>query len=138
MILDLEPSILNSLDFVSTVTAIAIYTSYISKMYSLDNIILFEIGTKVSSDERSDTTLLESAIQAFHLVNPLCSIMILDSSQLLSTSSFSNFTYLNSKIYHGFSVQDIASDTYAADREKMYAHEKIACGFKVSNKYICT
>ena len=35
-------------------------------------------------------------------------------------------------MYHGQAVPDIASDTSAGDREKMYAHEKIACGMKTA------
>jgi hypothetical protein len=37
---------------------------------------------------------------------------------------------MDTHIYHGFNEADIASDTMETDRQKMYVHEKISCGYK--------
>ena len=37
---------------------------------------------------------------------------------------------MDTHMYHGFNIADIASSDAVSDRQKMFAHEKIACGFK--------
>jgi hypothetical protein len=35
----------------------------------------------------------------------------------------------DSHIYHGFNPSDGASDNPTADRQKMYTHERMSCGY---------
>jgi hypothetical protein len=47
----------------------------------------------------------------------------------------------DSHIYHGFNPSDAASDTPIADRQKMYTHERMSCGYgsmlRYAKLYIC-
>src|SRR3546814_847059 len=46
-----------------------------------------------------------------------------------------NHTYMDTHAYHSFNAADIAAETEEEDREKIYAHEKIACGYTGSLRY---
>lgn len=109
---------------ITTAAAIGTYVKHLEEAYSLHNVILIEIGT--AFDTQTDFEVVTASIDQLRAVLPSIPIMLLESSALPSRTSIS----INTKVYHGFSVQDIASDTASADREKLYAHEKIACGFK--------
>jgi len=113
---------------IETAKAVAEYVDFISKEYHLSNVIVVEVGSKMA-DKFKELVMLNKAIAGIIKINPSLPIMVSDLTAL-STANSDSFITLASKVYHGFSVQDIASDSAKADREKMYAHEKIACGFK--------
>jgi len=113
---------------IATAAAMATYIAHIEAKFGLDNIILLEIGSAAVTSGESDAATLNAAITSVHSIIPTLPTMVLDSSA--TPSAGLNNVYLNMKVFHGYAVPDVASDTSAADREKMYAHEKIACGFK--------
>lgn len=75
------------------------------------------------------------AIARVREIRPSMPIIIHDSFRphrwgtLLKNWPFED-VYMDTHMYHGFNIADIASDNPEADRQKMYAHERIACGYK--------
>ena len=133
VILDLEPvdtELINPTDAVAitvtTAAAIGQYLRHVQDSYSLHNVILVEIGSDLGGSA-ADRQLVVGAVDQIRAQLPDMPVLLLESSELPSGAAS---VFLNTKVYHGFSVQDVASDSAAQDREKLYAHEKIACGFK--------
>ena len=115
----------------STAAAIGHFVKHVQETFSLHNVILVEIGSALGS---SDGEVIREAVQQVRGFVPDMPVVVLEGSQLPmsqpgSITAMPN-VFINTKVYHGYSVQDIASDHPAQDREKLYAHEKIACGFK--------
>jgi hypothetical protein len=81
-----------------------------------------------SGDDLGDRHKIDRSIAAIRASSPELPVMVLETS----TAPHDKYAdvYIATKVFHGVTVPDIASDTPAADREKMFAHEKIACGFK--------
>jgi len=71
--------------------------------------------------------VLLDAVGKLRASSPTMPVLVLEGSQLPQGQAD---VFINTKVYHGFSVPDVASDHPSQDREKLYAHEKIACGFK--------
>jgi hypothetical protein len=108
-----------------TAVAIATYIGALKDNFDLGNVILLEIGTAPDLD---DTVAVKTSISGIRATFPNLPVMFLEHSSVASSilSTDSN-VFIDTNVYHGTSVPDIASDTAAADREKMFAHEKIAC-----------
>eukprot|EP01041_Mallomonas_annulata_P007992 gene7992-16355_t len=111
---------------VATSIAVASYINHIKKKFHLDNIMILGLSV-VTSSITEEIAIFDKSIKKIRSIEPFLPIMVLESSQ--TTPSYDN-VYLTTKVYHGMAVQDIASDTSAGDREKMFAHEKIACGYQ--------
>lgn len=116
---------------IATAGAMAAYVDMLST-HSLDNVMIIEINTALPVrvvDTVGDKDTVELSIARIRKTLPSIPIMLLDSS-FVPHEDVTNNVFINTKVYHSGSVQDIASDNPEADREKMFAHEKIACGFK--------
>jgi aryl-phospho-beta-D-glucosidase BglC (GH1 family) len=132
-----SPAVTTSSVTITTAEAIADYVSMISA--HSNNVLMIEINTPVSKhvfDTVGDKDTIEQSVQNIRKTLLDIPVLVLESSFIPSENVlvnnqrvYSNM-YVNTKVYHSGNVQDIASDSPEADREKMFAHEKIACGFK--------
>eukprot|EP00457_Paulinella_chromatophora_P003750 gb/GEZN01003758.1/.p1 GENE.gb/GEZN01003758.1/~~gb/GEZN01003758.1/.p1 ORF type:complete len:598 (-),score=96.03 gb/GEZN01003758.1/:275-2068(-) len=106
--------------------ALAGYVSMLQKKHGLTNVMALEIGSELihpAADER----LITKSVEAIRSVDEHLPVLIYETSTLPEGQKN---VFIGTKVYHGTNVADIASDTAKDDRQKMYAHEKIACGFK--------
>ena len=116
---------------IATASAMAFYIGNILPSFGLDNVILLELNFPEPSarfDRLEEETTVVQTLQRVREVHPTLPLMVLEKSYA-PVSKFNNL-FVNTKVFHGLEVSDVASDSSAADREKMFAHEKIACGFK--------
>ena len=115
----------------ATASAMAFYISNILPSFGLDNVILLELNLPESEDRfdrlEEDSTVMQT-LRRVRAIDPSLPVLVQETSYA-PTSQFYD-VYINTKVFHGLEVSDIASDSSAMDREKMFAHEKIACGFK--------
>jgi hypothetical protein len=128
VILNLETVTTEGSAVITSVTAKALgtYVTNLNTQFGLDNVILAEVGT--AGDIVDTDSVVNSAIAGLRSSAPGLPISFVESSA--DSAAKAEDVFINTKVYHGETVADIASDTAAADREKMFAHEKIACGFK--------
>ena len=128
---DIDPTQSAASVAIATASAMAFYISSSLPSFGLDNVILLELNLPESEDRfdrlEEETTVLQT-LRRVREIAPSLPLLVLETSYA-PTSQFDQL-YINTKVFHGLEVSDIASDSPAMDREKMFAHEKIACGFK--------
>ena len=124
---------------IATAEALAAYVKDISTYAHHDNVLMIEINSPASHrvfDTLGDKEVIEQSVQKIRQTLVTIPILVLESSfvpnenVLINNQKVYSNLFINTKVYHSGNVQDIASDGPEADREKMFAHEKIACGFK--------
>ena len=115
----------------ATASAMAFYISSTLPSLGLDNVIILELNLPESEDRfdrlEEQTTALQT-LRRVREIDPSLPLLVLETSY--APISQIEHVYINTKVFHGLEVSDIASDSAASEREKMFAHEKIACGFK--------
>jgi len=118
-------------DVAEVAGAAAKYIRHIATTFGLDNVLLLEL-TAEAEGVVFDAELVKAVMGKVKSVAPELPVMLPESSSLPPSllSSPAPAVFVDTVVYHSFDVADIASDTAAADREKQYAHEKIACGYK--------
>ena len=115
----------------------ATYINYIERQFNLDNVMLFEVLNEPWSmlDMGKVRDFYLQAIERIREVRPTMPILLHDSFRpyrwgtMMKNWPYDN-VYMDNHAYHSFNVADIASNNPADDRQKLFTHEKIACGYK--------
>eukprot|EP00158_Paraphelidium_tribonemae_P000480 Partr_v1_DN22528_c0_g1_i2_m28228 putative Glucan 1,3-beta-glucosidase len=127
---------------VKTLAAISQYINHIDDNHNLDNIMALELLNEPWAflDIARVRDFYVSAIEAVRLVRPHLPVFIHDSFRgnawptLLKDFPYPD-VFMDSHLYHGFNPSDAASDTPSMDRQKMYTHERMSCGYGSMLRY---
>lgn len=127
---------------VQVLEGMALYIKYLSEELRLDNIMMLELVNEpwVFLDMGMVRDFYILAISSVRAVLPQLPILLHDSfhgdmwAMMLKYFPFDN-VFMDTHLYHGFNPSDIASDTYEADKLKMYVHERMACAMTSMLRY---
>lgn len=127
---------------VQILEGMAIYIKYLQEELKLDNIMMLELVNEpwVFLDMGMVRDFYVLAISSVRAVLPTLPILLHDSfhgdmwAMMLKYFPFDN-VYMDTHLYHGFNPSDIASDTYQADKLKMYVHERMSCAMTSMLRY---
>lgn len=121
-------------DTVKILKTMAEYVDHINSAYSLDNIIMLQLVNEpwVFLDMGMVRDFYVMGVGAVRSVLSTMPILLHDSfhgdlwHSLLKYFPYDDI-FMDTHLYHGFNVADVASDTYEGDKLKMYVHERMAC-----------
>lgn len=127
---------------VQILEGMALYIKYLSEKLRLDNIMMLELVNEpwVFLDMGMVRDFYILAISSVRAVLPQLPILLHDSfhgdmwAMMLKYFPFDN-VYMDTHLYHAFNPSDIASDTYQADKLKMYVHERMSCAMTSMLRY---
>lgn len=127
---------------VQILSSMALYIKFLSEEQHLDNVMMLELVNEpwVFLDMGMVRDFYILAISSVRAVLPDMPILLHDSfhgdmwAMMLKYFPFDN-VYMDTHIYHGFNPSDIASDSYQADKQKMYVHERMSCAMTSMLRY---
>lgn len=109
----------------NTATALAHYFTLLQS-FGIDNVLLLEIALAASLSPSDTAEITKTTVTALHAIHPTLPVMFPSQAIVPQHDNL----YLDMPVLLTEDAPDIASDTPYMDREKMFAHEKIACGYK--------